>query len=177
MSDNGRDLTQEYVKECFSYDNVTGDLIWRSRPINHFSTFISHRRTNSQFAGKKAGWCNKGYLNAEVNGVIFRVHRLVWLYNYGEFPPDQIDHINRVKSDNRLENLRCVNNSENQKNSGRYKNNTSGHAGVTKTRNGKWLARISHEGSRIRLGLLNNIEDAIKVRKAAEKEYGYGAPI
>lgn len=69
--------------------------------------------------GNKAGCHNKyGYRVIKINGTIYKEHRLIWIYHYGEIQGNLfIDHINRIRDDNRIENLRLVNRSLNQMNS------------------------------------------------------------
>ena len=85
-----------------------------------------------------------------------------------------IDHINHKVNDNRKRNLRITINSQNNMNHSLYKNNSSGCSGVTwKKKNKKWEARISVNNKRYSLGLYDDINEAIKVRKQAEEKY-YG---
>lgn len=87
-------ITQEELKEYLHYDPLTGDFNWT----------IGKRglKVNS-----KAGSMNdQGYVIIRINNIRYRAHRLAWLYVYGHFPINEIDHINGVRSDNRIENLR-----------------------------------------------------------------------
>jgi hypothetical protein len=91
---------------------------------------------------------------------------------HGVWPEDQIDHINRDRADNRIENLREVTNKQNQQNRSTNSDNTSGHTGVSWYKPySKWRAQIKHNHKVIHLGYFTNIEDAIAARKAAEKLY------
>lgn len=74
---------------------------------------------------------NHGYIAICINSKIYAAHRLAWLYVYGEWPKDQIDHINNIQTDNRIINLREANNSQNRHNTRLPKNNTTGYKGVT----------------------------------------------
>jgi hypothetical protein len=82
-----------------------------------------------------------------------------------------IDHINRDSLDNRLSNLRKTSYSVNTFNSKIRKDNTSDVSGVNLYPNGKWQARIGHNGTRHSLGYYINKKDAIKARKLAEKKH------
>jgi hypothetical protein len=88
--------------------------------------------------------------------------------------PDELDHINGDKGDNRIVNLREVTRAENNKNKSRYKQNSSGFTGVgwhkvTK----KWAAKIRVDGRDYHLGVFASIEAAKEARAAAEKHYGF----
>jgi HNH endonuclease len=95
-------ITQEKIKSLFDYK--CGSLYWKvKRP--HINV------------GDKAGYIlTKGYRRIKINGLSYPEHHLIWLYHNGSLPKDQIDHINRIKDDNRIENLRECNNSENNQN-------------------------------------------------------------
>ena len=124
-------------------------------------------------AGQPAGSPNgDGYLRVRVNGTQFRVHRIIWLITQGAWPEGQIDHINGVVSDNRIENMRDVDAQGNQRNQHIRPDNTSGITGVC-AENGFWTARIKVDGKKIRLGRFLTIEEACAARKAAEKVLGF----
>ena len=107
-------------------------------------------------------------------GRIYRAHRLAWLIVYGSFPPDQIDHINGVKHDNRIMNLRAVTHAENSRNRPLYIGNKSGHTGIFyNKRMKKWVAQIGGTDKRVNLGSFENKEDAIEARRIAEINYNY----
>lgn len=121
--------------------------------------------------GREAGtFCKDiGYRKVHFDGQIYYTHRLIWKLLYGE-DPLEIDHINGNRSDNRITNLRSVSRLENMRNAKRRSSNASGVTGVfwLKDRS-KWRAYISKKT----LGEFNKFEDAVAVRKQAEKEYGY----
>lgn len=156
-------LTQDRLKELLSYDPKTGIFRWR--------VYRSQGARAGDIAG---GYIGKGYLGICVDNKAYRAHRLAFLYVYGRFPAHTIDHINQVKDDNRIDNLRDVTNGENQMNAKKYRNNTSGITGVYWCkRRERWKARIGVKGTLIHLGSFLDIEDAKKVRSQAKIKYNY----
>ena len=164
MSKN--DLTQERLKELLSYDPATGMFVWV-------------KSEKGRKIGEMAG-CNhsRGYLRIRIDGKDFLSHRLAWLYMVGAFPSDQIDHINRIKNDNRFINLRAVTNMENSHNSGKRRSNNSGYEGVhyDKSRK-KWFAQIRVNRIRHFLGRFPTSEDASAAYLVAQRIYHPAAPI
>ena len=132
---------------------------------------VTHR------AGFKAGVKMKqnGYIKIVFMGERYRAHRIVWEMHNGEIPDGmQIDHINNVRDDNRIENLRVVSNKDNSKNRSINSNNKSGVMGVSwDSSRGKWSAEIKPDGQKVFLGRFNSIEEASKVRKIAENEFNF----
>lgn len=147
-------ITQERLKRLFVYKN--GNLI---RLV----------RSGNQIAGQIAGTKCKthGYISIRIDKKVYRAHWLVWLYHYG-YLPKEIDHINRNRSDNRIENLRECSRSQNIANKPMQSNNTSGYKGVhwRKGRK-KWQVRIKIDGKQRSLGHFDCIKDAIKTSKEA----------
>lgn len=113
-----------------------------------------------------------GYVTVKVNGKSHYVHRIVWLmFNANISDGMTIDHINHVRSDNRIENLRCVSMQENHKNRSKPKNNSSGFCGVTFDKNsGKWQSRLNIGGKRFYLGLFDSAIDASIARELKARE-------
>lgn len=161
----GKILAQELAREelmaLLVYSAVTGIFRWRVD------------RGGTARAGSIAGCINgKGYLVIGINGKLYLAHRLAWLYVHGVWPSDEIDHINRDRADNRIENLREATSAENKRNVGKRHDNTSGYVGVTwcKTKQ-KWKAQIQHDGKTTHLGFYDILEDAIAARISGELLY------
>ena len=158
-------MTQEDLKHWFSYDEDTG-LFTRRRDV-----------ANGAFkAGTVAGSKHKesGYVRINFMGKLRRAHRMAWLYVTGEDPKDQIDHVNRVRDDNRFENLREACGNMNMKNQTVSDTNATRERGVYLSKNGKrFRARIGHLGKLVGLGTFDTIEEAVSARRVAEKELGY----
>ena len=116
-----------------------------------------------------------GYGQIRIDGMVYKEHRLVWLYVHGEFPKNQIDHANHDRRDNRIENLRLVDNIENHKNRPKQNNNKTGMPGVCYDKRGFYAAYITVNGERIGLGYYKTIDGAKEARMAANVKYGYHA--
>jgi len=118
----------DYVRKRLDYDPETGVFIWKPQP--------GDKRWNARYAGEVAGSIsNHGYRRINIDGKQYMAARLAWLYVYGEWPQNEIDHINRLRDDDRLVNLRDVTHTENNNN----KTNNNGlpegvqwHTGTTK---------------------------------------------
>lgn len=112
----------------------------------------------------------KGYLKVRVGDKKYPVHRIIYKMVYNkEDVKKQIDHINGVRDDNRIINLRLVEQKENQRNASLRKDNTSGVVGVYKTKHNTWLAYISAKP----LGTFKTKVEAMNARKKAEEKMGY----
>ena len=153
-------LTYERLLEVLHYDPETGLFTWK---IN---------RKGGMRAGERAGTVTKrGYVYVTVDGKSYLGHRLAWFYIYGVWPEDQIDHEDRVRSDNRITGLREADPYQNQANRGRNRNNTSGYKGVFWHKlSGKWMAQLRAGGKVIYLGLHNKPEEAHQAYVAKQKE-------
>ena len=152
-------LTQNRLKELLSYDCETGVFTRR---------FAINRHKEGGISGAPH---NKGYIQIMIDTHNYLAHRLAWLYVYGKFPDGQIDHINRIKTDNRIANLRDVDGSINQLNNGLRKHNSSGVTGVMKdTRSNKWVVQLIFENKRYYLGRYQTVAEAKIARETKEKE-------
>lgn len=140
-------LTAERLRELLHYDPATGIFIRRVA------------RTNAP-AGSVAGSKHSGgYLTIWIDGRARKLHRLAWLYVYGHWPAQQIDHRDGDRSNNRIANLREANRSQNSQNiKCAYSNNkSSGLLGVYWHRQAqKWQAKIQIDGRSKSLGLYDN---------------------
>ena len=165
-------ITFEKAKELFVYDRETGIIKWRKRTCRG-------QRKNLVAGGTKSS--DNGYAQIGINGKRYYAHRIAMLLSYGFYGDGlEVDHINHVREDNRLVNLRFVTKLDNGRNLTRSNNNTSGVTGVNynKVRR-KYVAYINVDGMNIYLGIFPTLEEAAEVRKAAEIEYkfnvGHGA--
>lgn len=153
-------ITQERLKSLLTYSPDTGEFCWRVR------------RGGKAILGGLAGSRScEGYIHIQINRKKYKAHRLAWLYVHGEHPIE-IDHINRIKDDNRISNLRSVTHAQNGQNQNRPKNNTSGHIGVDfHKRSSRWRARVKIDGKLRDIGYFDTKEAAILARQHAEAKY------
>lgn len=176
-----REITPAVLCDLIDYDPATGVLTWKARSPDLFtckeqSPDHSSRIWNAKYAGKPALTAKNGngYLHGTVFGQTLTAHAVSWAIHNGSWPEHGIDHINGVKVDNRIVNLRDVPDAENAKNQKRNKRNTSGVTGVSYfPRTRKWVARIKGGGKVRNLGYFRTIEEAAAARKTAEQQYGF----
>lgn len=144
-------LTQEEVRDVFNYNSETGELSRKSGRCEIGKTLTAN-----------------GYPRCWVKGRSYLQHVIVWLYHYGYIPENDIDHINRIRTDNRLDNLREVSRTCNCRNSGMKTSNTSGVKGVSKHQNG-WRAYINVGYMQKHVGTTKDFDEAVCMRLAAEQ--------
>lgn len=171
------------LRQLLRYEPETGKLFWKPRgpdwfgKSTKFTPETEARQWNARFSGKEIGGKpnSKGYVKVSIRCQDFSAHRIIWQLVYGE-APEQVDHINGIRSDNRITNLRAVSNAENTKNQKERSSNTSGMMGVTYVKKSRlWYARVNDGGKQIHLGSFDTFEEAASVRRAAEARHGYHA--
>lgn len=145
------------LRELLDYDPESGEFTWRVSEGKRIKV------------GDKSGCPNwRGDVRIKIRGRFYLAHRLAWLHVHGEWPPHEIDHINGVRTDNRIANLRQATHQQNSCNKRRFSNNTSGVKGVTWHRHKqKWQAQIQSHGKNTYLGSFDRIEDAAEAYKRA----------
>lgn len=155
-------LTQEELKELLNYDAETGI----------FTRKVKRRGIRAKIGDIAGRLRFDGYVAIKINGKIYRGHRLAWLYVYGNYPNGEIDHINLIKSDNRIENLREVSRSENMQNIyNAGKSSTTGFRGIDYRKSmGLYQARIQSNGKRHFLGYYSSAKEAHDAYVKAKKE-------
>lgn len=169
------------LRKLLRYEPKTGLLFWCWRDVEMFSDGIhtagrSAAQWNAKHARMRAFTADNcgGYKHGKIFGRGHLAHRVIWAMQTGKWPDDQIDHINGIRHDNRLVNLRVVSNAENCRNQRLRCDNNSGAAGVNWNEpTGKWRARIHVAGKSIHLGLFIRRVDAITARASAEIVYGF----
>jgi len=158
-------LTQDRLKSLLMYNPDTG-------------VFVRRVKIKNQPAGTIVGTVQTGgYLGCSIDGKLYKMHRLAWLYHYGCWPANQLDHINHNPADNRIVNLRDVSCAQNHQNRARKTKSKSGYLGVTwHNRDKRWQAHIEINGKAIHLGQFKCLNEAISARLTAEKQYHLDRP-
>ena len=171
--------SRDVLTELLSYDADSGLLTWKTRPVSMFQAgrhTAAHTcaRWNATFAGKVAlnAKHGAGYRHGNLLSRNALAHRAIWKLVTDE-DPDEIDHIDGDRSNNRWVNLRAVSSSENSRNVAVGKRNTSGHLGVRRNRRGNWQAFITTSAGMVCLGSFANINEAVAARKAAERKENF----
>jgi hypothetical protein len=151
-------VTITRLKEVLDCDPELGIFRWKIKP---------NRRI---MAGSVAGSINwSGYQVIRIDQVTYRAHRLIWLYVFGEWPKNDIDHINGNRADNRLGNLRDVTTAENIQNQvTAHKRNQTGRLGVAKQGN-SFRARICTNGVSRYLGSYTTADEAEAAYREAKR--------
>lgn len=155
---------KETIISNLSYNINTGIIVWKK-----------DRRTGKVKAGEVAGWDNgNGYRRIEINGQRAYAHHIAWLLLTGEWPADEIDHINGNPHDNRPCNLRQASRYENNRNTRTRKHNSCGIKGITyDARYGVWYARITLNKKRTHLGSFETSQAAYQAYcDAAKRMHG-----
>lgn len=166
-----KDLTAEFVRSIFDYNPETGIFLWKHR----FEICKCVINWNKKHAGREAGRTTRsGYREVNINNNFYMVHRLIWLHATGEWPKNEIDHINVNKLDNRLINLREATRTQNTYNRIIKKGNNTGFRGVRfrdDVKKKQFAVCIGFKGRTINLGYYKTAEEAHEVYKKAVKKY------
>jgi HNH endonuclease len=166
-----------FLHELFTYDQETGVLNWRVRPRYHFKSDRAWNMANGKYAGKVAGSIQKkGYRTVEISKdgktYALRVYRIIWAMMTGEWPAEEIDHIDLDKDNNKWGNLREATHVENCHNRSVRSDSKTGIKGVSKRRQ-KYIAVITSNGVTHYLGQFDTAEEAsVSYAKAAEIHHG-----
>jgi HNH endonuclease len=158
--------TIEQVRAILDYDPETGLFTWKARPE-------ARKSWNTRHPGMVAGANQSfGYVQIRINGRLTTAQRLAWFVTHGVWPPDDLDHINGKRDDNRIANLRPATRTQNTWNAVMRKDSTNGQKGIHKAHRGSgWIARIQVDGERRYLGTFPTIEAARAVYIAAAEEF------
>lgn len=170
-------MNAEILRELLDYNSDTGLFVWRFRERKWFKSDKSMKAWNSRFAGVATGSLHhSGYVHLTILSKFYAAHRIAWLYVYGEFPDNEIDHKDGNKSNNRILNLRDVTPKTNSENKLKvYQNSKSGIRGVSwHEKDQKWRVRIRVNGKLLHIGNFTDITEAEHAAIAAKRKYHEG---
>lgn len=155
------EFSRENLMDFLSYNPETGEF-YRTKLAD------GRKLKKPKLAGCFHKGYNKGYIEIEIGSVCYQAHRLAWLFVFGVWPPKELDHINGIRDDNRIVNLRPVTKSQNQHNRKRWvKSTSSKFKGVSFHKlTGKWVAHIQAFNKREHIGLFDTEEAAAKARNS-----------
>lgn len=159
------DLTQELIAKVLKYDALSGTLIW-----------ISNLHSKRVVPNSRAGSLVKstGYRNISLFGRTYLEHQLIWFICNGVWPKGQIDHINQIRDDNRIVNLRDVSKADNARNRSRNPNSKLGEHGIWfNIRTNKYVAEITLNGKKVYQKSFDDIDVAINERRIKSLELGF----
>lgn len=166
MKPREESLSHETLTRVLDYDPATGVFVWKVD------------RGRSTKAGSVAGTLNRGYVQLSIEKKLYAGHRVAWFYVHKTWPANELDHINMVRDDNRMVNLREVTKTENNRNVGIKSHNSIGFKGVCKHKD-KFVAYITVNSETKYLGIFHTPEEASAAYAAASKlyhgEYGRSA--
>jgi hypothetical protein len=154
--------SKDELRSRFDYNVDTGQLLFKEPP----------RWRRSPVLGSLNG---SGYIATSFRNRNHKVHRLIWIYHYGNIPSGKVvDHINHNRSDNRIENLRLVTHQDNCKNRRHLTKTLSNTIGVYyRKKEDKWIAMIGLNNQVYYLGIFKTKGEAVLARQRAEVEYGF----
>lgn len=152
-----KEITGEYLtllEQYLSYDADTGLLTWKR-----------HVSYSSNKPGKVAGHRGlRGYVTVRLSGIINYAHRVAWYLHYGTWPEKYIDHINGVRDDNKIKNLREVSKRENNQNTVKHRNGKLVGTSFYKERK-KWRAYMKTKGRQVFIGYFDTEQEAHEAYK------------
>lgn len=159
-----RTITQARLKDLLHYDPETGDFTWR---------LVRGGKLPGDIAGSVCRARGKSYRRIRVDDELVMAHRLAWLYVHGVWPEDELDHDDGDGLNNRILNLKPADRLANNQNASLRKDNRTGVPGVFRVRNGKYQAKIRHEGQVQYLGTFDGMPAAAAAKKAAEEKFQF----
>ena len=158
-----KNLSQETLKSQVRYDPISGEFYRIARP----------KGSNAPLGLIATKPTDQGYIRIRIFGKKYMAHRLAYLYMMGEWP-DQIDHQDRNRSNNKWGNLTNSSDKLNRKNTSLRKRNNTGVAGVTWSEKRKrYIARVTCNYEQIWLGQFKTLEEAIEARSKANVKFNF----
>jgi hypothetical protein len=160
------ELTQDRLFEVLFYNPRSGLFYW-------------NLRTRTDLNGMVAGKINpNGYRQIKIDQRYYYAHRLAFLYVLGRWPSEQVDHINRLKDDNRWKNLREATPAQNSQNAFKNQVSKSGHRWVYPTASGAFMVMVKDSGKQVYIGTFTTKKDAAAAAICAIRErHGYFAAL
>lgn len=153
-------ITQQELIDKLNYCSETGIFTWKKYKVGARKNLIA------------GSICKNGYIKIWINGKHYYAHRLAWLYNYGQIPDKEIDHINHNKADNKIKNLRLANRNQNSFNTSIRSDNTSSVKGVSWYKNlNKWKVYIQVNKKQKTIGYFDDLEFAKLVISEVRESY------
>jgi len=163
---------QSYIQDCLDYDQATGVLMWKKRPLSHFKNSHGMNTFNSKHAGTEASSkVNDRYFVVPLLGKKYLSHRVIWKLMTGEDPVANVDHRDTNKKNNSWINLRQATKQENAFNQGKSPRNKTGYKGVSfDMARGKFFACIRTNEKTKSLGRFDTAAQAHDAYLIASKE-------
>lgn len=158
-------LNQSELKQYLDYDANTGHLTW-----------IKKANKGTVINSRAGSLTPSGYRRVKLLGQQYAEHRLIWCWYYGHYPSQHLDHINHIRDDNRIINLREVTISENARNRKTQNSKTSERGIWYCRRRDRFIAEITLNGKKVYQGTFKTSDEAIKQRKLKETELGLAIP-
>ncbi len=156
-------ITANELNSLLDYNNETGLLTWKIRP--------NKRIFAGTIAGNKDGY---GYITITIKGKSYLAHRLIWIMVYGSLDNNLIiDHINHIRDDNRLVNLRAITKADNARNRTKQDSNLQETGIWYCKRRKRYVAEITYNGKKVYQKTFKDIDTAIKERKEKSIELGF----
>ena len=166
----------EILRKLLRYEPETGKLFWRKRTPDMFKTEKACRCWNTRHAGNEtfSSVDKDGYLLGMIFYRRLKSHRVIYAMAHGRWPKGQIDHIDGVKTNNKIENLRDVSPSQNARNMPLRTDNKTGISGITfHKRSKKWQCQLRDGGTDKYIGSFDTLGGAIAAMSSARAEHGY----
>lgn len=153
-------ITHRRLLEVLEYNSDTGVFVWK----------ITRAKAR---CGQAAGSVNRvhGYVEIGLDGALYRAHRLAFFYMTGSWPKNEVDHIDLNRSNNKWENLRSADHSQNARNKSVRSDSATGLKGAYKRDYGSFASKIKAEGKVICLGTFRTAEEAHAAYCAAAEKY------
>lgn len=170
-------IPAERIKAFVEYHPLTGEMYWKDVNPSIMKSDHAYAVYRGQSVGRRAMNIDagKGYLVGSLDSKRLMAHRVAWCLFYGDWPEDQIDHIDGNRANNVISNLRSACNGRNGHNRGMLRNNSSGYKGVSWSRAGRgsWRYAIRYSGNRIEhSGFKTALDAALAYDKKALELHG-----